>query len=1022
MTPQCTKAVVDRLSGVATFARRWIPEGGHALSSVATSKTHCPASVPAVILVLAGLALVGCGQNDRNEASVETPTGATVDDDASRLESAFRLFQQGKTDQALELVQQVLIRSPSNVEALSLAIELYNQRGDHCRAAELAATIAEADPTRAAAILVRAFDWNLRCGDFAAAEKNLRRGVELDNANVQIHRLLAQLLNAQGRRYEASRHVRQLIRLRAVQPNETLSLVDLQGPFYLVSFAEFATGQSVTLFSLGHVRELYTRVNAEPEDVLKRMHQIRAAFPENTTAAALHGRILAETGRRQELVRWSQDLPPGTKDQPEYWSAIGSWMALQDRHDEAIRAFGEALRRDPGDRESLRSMIQSLIVTDKESQTPELRKRLAVLDQIFRIAKEADAEQSMWISQQLAELARPWESCAWLMREAQMSGAMSQRIPELNQRHQAIVAWERDATERQIGSAKLDRLLGFEIEQWPLPKLQTQEQTPSVAPAEPDNQQLRLVDVAPKLKLHAQYVGGFASDGSKFYPYQVNGGGLAVIDFDLDGRCDLYAAQSGGTPAEPGSSTPNQLFRFLPEGEFTEVTGRAVVGDRGFGQGVCAGDVNQDGFPDLLVANIGNNVIYLNQGDGTFRDASDLYVAPAADWTSCIGLADLDGDTLPDIIEVNYINDPLAFTISCTDDYLSCQPQRFHAAADRVFRSAGDGRFHPWDKAANMRANPKLGFGLVIANFDGKLGNDFFIANDGDLNHFWVSTATEGGNDARFSLVESAAVRGCSIGKGGDSQACMGVASGDFDRDGLLDLHVTNFHNEPVNLFTQNVPGFFFDESLRYGLHDPSFPVLGFGTQAADLDNDGWLDLAVLNGHVFDARDEGIPFQMAPQLFHGGREGFRLQDPAAAGDVYWQREQLGRTLATLDWNRDGKMDLVAGHLDQPVALLQNDSDTQHWIQFELIGVDGERDAIGAEVRVKAGQESWTGWQTGGDGYMCSNEPVLHFGIGAAESIDEVQIRWPGGKMQTFENVVADARYLVIEGARQLEER
>ncbi|WP_167546764.1 FG-GAP-like repeat-containing protein [Stieleria maiorica] len=969
--------------------------------------------------------MVGCGQNDRTassvESSVESSVGASVDDDTKGIEAAFRLYQQGKTDQALESVQGILIRSPSNVDALSLAIELYNQRGDYCRAAELAATVAEADPTRGSEILVRAFDWNLRCGDFSAAEANLQRAVELDNMNVQTHRLLAQLFNAQGRRYEASRHVRQLIRLRAVQPNETLSLIDLQGPFYLVSFAGFVSGQTVTLFDLGQLRELYTRINAEPEDVLQRMHQIRAAFPANTAAAALHGRILAETGRQRELAEWAKNLPPGTQDQPEYWSAIGSWMALQDRHDEAIRAFGEALRRDPGDRESLRGMIQSLIVTGKESQTPELRKRLAVLDQIFRIAKDADAEQSMWISQQLAALARPWESCAWLMREAQMSGAMSQRIPELNRRHQAIVAWEQDATDSQIATAKLDRLLGFDIQQWPLPQLQTQNQPPSIVPAEANDQELRLVDVAPQLKLHAKYVGGFASDGSRFYPYQVNGGGLAVVDFDLDGRCDLYVAQSGGTPVESGSSEPNQLFRFSAEGEFTEATKHAAVGDRGFGQGVCAGDVNQDGFPDLLVANIGKNVIYLNQGDGTFRDASDLYSAPAADWTSCIGLADVDGDTLPDIIEVNYIDDPLAFTVSCTDDHLPCQPQRFNAAADRVWLSARDGGFAESDKAADMRANPKLGFGLVITNFDGKLGNDFFIANDGDLNHFWVSTAAEDESDAPFSLVESAGVRGCSIGKGGDSQACMGVASGDFDRDGQLDLHVTNFHNESVNLFTQNVPGFFFDESLRYGLHEPSFSVLGFGTQAADLDNDGWLDLAVLNGHVFDARDEGIPFQMVPQLFRGGQEGFRLQERTLGGD-YWKQQQLGRTLATLDWNRDGKMDLVAGHLDLPIALLQNESTTQHWIQIELIGVDCERDAIGAEVRITADQESWTGWQTGGDGYMCSNEQVVHFGVGAAEAIDQVQIRWPGGATQVFDSVQADARYLAIEGVEALEER
>ncbi|MCS7468985.1 FG-GAP-like repeat-containing protein [Stieleria sp. ICT_E10.1] len=967
------------------------------------------------------LACVGCGSGDRATSPQGTPPTQPGDDDTSRLESAFALMQQGQTDQALERLQQVLIRSPKNVDALSLAIELYNQRGEFCQAADLAATVAEIDTARGSQILIRAFDWNLRCGDFAAAEKNLRRAEALDPNNVDVHRMLAQLLNAQGRRFEASRHVRQLIRLRSVQPNETLSLIDLQGPFYLVSFADFVKGNAVTLFSLGEARELYTRINAEATEVLALMQRIREAFPDSAAAAALHGRILAENGRQEALAEWAKNVPEGTQQQPEYWSAIGSWMALQDRHGEAIRAFGEALRRDPTDRESLRSMIQSLVSVGQESRIPELRQRLAALDRIFRIAKDADAEQSLWISQRLGELARPWESCAWLMREAQLSGAMSQRVPELNQRHQAILAWERGADETQIGTAQLTRLLGFDIQQWPLPELNSRKPTRPADPTQSADQGLRFVDVAPELKLKARYVGGFATDGSEFYPYEVNGGGLAVLDYDLDGRCDLYMAQSGGTPIEPGSSMPNQLFRFAVEGGFSDVTEPAAVGDRHFGQGVCVGDVNQDGFPDLLVANVGPNVIYINQGDGTFRDASDTLLDGADNWTSCIGLADLSGDTLPELIEINYIDDPLAYTVRCTDDHLPCQPQRFNAASDRILKLLPNGQFAPWSQAAEMRSNPKLGFGLVVANFDGKLGNDFFVANDGDLNHFWVSTAAAAAGDDRFSIVESAGVRGCSIGKGGDSQACMGVAAGDFDRDGQLDLHVTNFHNESVNLFTQNEPGFFFDESLRYGLHDPSFSVLGFGTQAADFDNDGWLDLAVLNGHVFDARDEGIPFQMIPQLFHGSRQGFQLQDRSTAGE-YWQQQQLGRTLATLDWNRDGKMDLVANHLDQPVAMLQNVSASQHWIQFELIGVDCERDAIGAKVRLRAGQDRWSGWQTGGDGYMCSNEPVVHFGVGSAEFIDQVEIRWPDGRTETFENVDTDIRYLAIQGADALEQR
>lgn len=246
----------------------------------------------------------------------------------------------------------------------------------------------------------------------------------------------------------------------------------------------------------------------------------------------------------------------------------------------------------------------------------------------------------------------------------------------------------------------------------------------------------------------------------------------------------------------------------------------------------------------------------------------------------------------------------------------------------------------------------------------------------------------------------------------------MGVASGDFNRDGTLDLHVTNFHNESVNLFIQNQFGFFSDRAQNFGLTEPSMPVLGFGTQAGDFDNDGWLDLAVLNGHVYDATNVGIPFRMQAQLLRGDRSGFKLEQPETNGE-YWQQKQLGRSLAIWDFNRDGRMDLVANHLDQPVAVLQNNSETQNWLQLRIVGSDSERDAIGTEVTITAGPESWTAQRIAGDGYMVSNEPILHYGIGKIESLDLITVHWPSGAVQSFENTPSNARYLVVEGSNEL---
>ena len=643
-----------------------------------------------------------------------------------------------------------------------------------------------------------------------------------------------------------------------------------------------------------------------------------------------------------------------------------------------------------------------------------LGKRLAELDKVFRIAKDAGAEQARWISQTLQDQVRPWEAAAWLMHSGKMSGTMEQLIPELNRREQVILHWEQSASSAQLQKARVERILGFSVDKWPAPEMSFLTRKRSLETKVDTAAVLAFEDIAASVGIDTKFVSGFPLDGGGFAMHQVNGGGLAAFDYDLDGRCDIYVVQSGGDPRVPDSATANQMYRLLPNQQFQDATVASRTGDRKFGQGVCAGDLNQDGFPDLLVANIGANVIYLNQGDGTFKESSELLEDNSFQWTSSLGLADLNGDHLPDLVEINYVDDTDAFDLRCADNYIDCQPQDFRKCPDRVLLADAKGHLVP--NAAFSQASPvaRLGFGLVIANFDNKHGNDFFISNDGDFNHYWQSQPMQSSDSASFGLVEVGNLKGCSVGRAGRSQACMGIASGDFDRNGTLDLHVTNFANEPVNLFLQSTNGIFVDEVSRKGLAVSSFSSLGFGTQASDFDNDGWLDLAVLNGHVYDARAESVPFRMLPQLFEGSPKGFQLHAPEEAGD-YWNSKKLGRTLATLDWNHDGRIDLIASHLDQPIALLQNNSVGQNWLQVELVGTTSERGAVGAQVQVVAEDERWTGWQTGGDGLMCSNEPLLHFGIGDVKQPIRIEVLWPSGLRTVLNDLPVNRSYLVIEG-------
>ena len=278
---------------------------------------------------------------------------------------------------------------------------------------------------------------------------------------------------------------------------------------------------------------------------------------------------------------------------------------------------------------------------------------------------------------------------------------------------------------------------------------------------------------------------------------------------------------------------------------------------------------------------------------------------------------------------------------------------------------------------------------------------------------------------SKYRLIESASILGCGASQNGLARGCMGVAFGDFDRNQRIDLYVSNFWNQAADLYLLQSSNSFAPGNYRLGLFEDSVETVGWGTQAADFNHDGWLDIAVLNGHVTDLTSRGEPYEMRAQLFQGSRQGFSMVKPSRRSDqAYWTELTLGRTLAMIDWNRDGRMDLVANHLDQPVALLENQTTIKRGksIQFELVGTVSERDAIGATVTVQQQDERWTAWQTGGDGFLCTNQNQLHFGIGDHPVVESVTIKWPSGKEQIFSSVSTEGAYLIIEGQDELVQR
>jgi hypothetical protein len=341
----------------------------------------------------------------------------------------------------------------------------------------------------------------------------------------------------------------------------------------------------------------------------------------------------------------------------------------------------------------------------------------------------------------------------------------------------------------------------------------------------------------------------------------------------------------------------------------------------------------------------------------------------------------------------------------------------FPPGRNRILFSRGDGTWQvaPMDLLESIRTGYTLG--TLVTNLDQLHGNDVFFANDVSPNNLLLSEPKSASQDSigRWNLVECAATAGVAVDSIGRAQACMGISCGDQNRDGLLDIIVTNFYNEVSTLYLQTLPGVFVDGTRRSKLGTWTLDQLSFGSQFCDLDNDGWLDFIAVNGHIDDLRTENIPFQMPTQILRNENGEFRwLRSPYPG--KYFEGKWIGRGLQMVDYNVDGKPDLVATHLDRPAALLENRSTSEnHFVQWELVGTASERDAIGAVLRIEAEDEFWVTSMCDGEGYFGSNQRLIHVGLGKKNRITKVHCLWPSGKEEQIEGIDTDRRYRWVEG-------
>ncbi|HLH17553.1 MAG TPA: CRTAC1 family protein [Bryobacteraceae bacterium] len=535
---------------------------------------------------------------------------------------------------------------------------------------------------------------------------------------------------------------------------------------------------------------------------------------------------------------------------------------------------------------------------------------------------------------------------------------------------------------------------------------------------------IRMVDVAAQAGLNLPNT--FGGKDTKTYILESTGNGAAIFDYDGDGANDILIVN--GTTIEGGGAPPRtvQLYRNDGHGRFTDVSRQAGFTVEGWGQGVCAGDYNNDGKPDLLITYYGHNRLYKNLGNGRFADATaeaHLPVTGVRFGAGC-SFVDYDRDGWLDLFVANYLELDLAKTPKPGQDPACnwkglpvwCGPHGLTPATNVLYHNNRDGTFTDVSAAAGiLKPGARYGLGVAAADFDGDGWPDIYVACDQTPSLLYRNR-----HDGTFE--ERGAAAGVAYNFDGQLQSGMGVAVGDYDGDGLLDIAKTNFSGDIPSLFHNEGGGFFEDVAQRAGL--ATHHLLGWGIAFVDLDDDGWKDLVVANGHVYPEVDRspvGDRYRQKTLVYRNLGNG-RFEDVTERAGPALDVLRPARGLAVGDVDGDGRPEIVIVNMNATPSLLKNTGARQNFLSVALTGTQSNRSAIGARVTVEAGGGRQVDEVMSGGSFYSQNEMALYFGLGQASAADRIEVRWPSGKVQTWRNVAANRRLAITEGEEEVRPR
>jgi hypothetical protein len=518
------------------------------------------------------------------------------------------------------------------------------------------------------------------------------------------------------------------------------------------------------------------------------------------------------------------------------------------------------------------------------------------------------------------------------------------------------------------------------------------------------------VDVTDASGVHFTHV---ASHTTKKYLPETMGSGVALFDYDNDGRLDIFLvnggplkdpAAAGTIPIKSGPKVWNRLFHQKPDGTFEDVTEKAGLAGAGYGMGAAAADYDNDGFEDLYVTAYGGNKLYHNNGDGTFTDVTDAAGVGGSGWSTSAAWVDLDNDGLLDLLVLRYLQWDFS-DIWCGEHKEGlrayCHPDTFKAIRPLVYHNDGNGRFREIGEKIGL-GNPGKGLGIAIADYDRDGRIDIVVAND-SMPEFLFHN--EGGGKFK----ETGLTSQIAVDEDGRTYAGMGVDFEDFNNDGLPDLIIDDLANQMYSVYTNDGDGTFTYATKTWGVGRISLLHSGWGLRLLDYDNDGWKDLLVAQGHDLDTIQLTNPqLRYREPMLLARNTGHSFEDVSGVSGKLFHDAWAARGLATGDLDNDGRVDAVVTTNDGPVHVIRNQTQTDnHWLTLGLVGHKSNRDAIGAVVKVTTSKGSQYCTVTTSGSYLSSSDKRVHFGLGTERAAQSVEIRWPSGIDQVLKDVAGD---------------